>query len=68
MRKNEEDAVRAAMEWKPTGKRTRRRSRKKWMNKVEIHKKIGVQKRKTPVVLIEKWREIAMAANTFKKY
>jgi len=57
MRRNEEETVRAVLEWRPTGKRPRGRPRKRWLDTVEENlKKIRVREWKTIVHNREGWR------------
>jgi len=67
MRRNEEETVRAVLDWKPTGQRPRGWSRKRCMDTVEEDfKKIGVREWRTLVQNREKWRQ--MAAKTHNEY
>lgn len=69
MRRNEEETVRTVLEWIPTEKRPRGRSRKRWLDTVEEDlKKIGVQEWRTLVHNREEWRQIVMAAKTLQEY
>jgi len=69
MRENEEETVRAVLDWKHTGKRPRGRPRKRRMDTVEEDlKKIRVRECRTLVQNKEKWREIMMAAKTLEEY
>lgn len=67
MCRKEEETVRSALEWRPTGKRPRGCPRKIWLVKVENLKKIGVINWRMIVHNREEWRQIVMAAKTLSR-
>ncbi|KAL4132173.1 hypothetical protein QTP88_009380 [Uroleucon formosanum] len=68
-RRSEDDINRVILEWKPTGKRPRRRPRKRWLDGVEkdLHR-MGVQDWKKLAQDRDKWRDLVMAVKTLKDY
>jgi hypothetical protein len=69
MRGNDVKIIKTVMSWKPTGRRPRGRSRKKWMVVVEKElKRIRVNDWRNIIHVREKWREVVMAAKTLVEY
>lgn len=68
MRRGENEAVRVPLEWKPKGKRPRRRPRKRWINVVEEDlKTLGVKDWRGIIQDRGRWRSVVMTAKTLKE-
>jgi len=68
MRRREHEVVRAALEWKPIGKRPRGRPRKRWIDVVEEDLKIlGVENWRETAQDRDRWRSVVMAAKTLRE-
>jgi len=67
-RKSGNETIKAVMEWKPEGKRSRGGPRKRWLDMVEGHlKEIGIKEWKRIVQDHEAWRNAVMAAKTLRE-
>ncbi|KAF0770861.1 Reverse transcriptase domain-containing protein [Aphis craccivora] len=68
LRREENDHVRVAFEWKPKGKRPRGHSRKRWIDGVaEDLKEMGIEDWRVIAQDREKWRDIVVTAKTLRE-
>lgn len=67
MRRSDSEYPKVAVEWKPTGKRPKRRSKKRRMDETkQDSKKIGTPNWKENVQNPEEWKEVLVAAKTLE--
>jgi len=68
LRREENDPIRVAFEWKPVGKRPKGRPRKRWIDRVtEDLNAMGIEDWREIVQDKEKWRNIVVMAKTLRE-
>ncbi|VVC43813.1 HMG-I/HMG-Y, DNA-binding, conserved site [Cinara cedri] len=68
MRRSNSDYLKAAIEWKPTGKRPRGRPKKRWIDGIKQDlEKLGISNWEDKVQNREEWREVSVAAKTLEE-
>lgn len=67
-RRQNNEVVRVALEWKPHGKRPRGRLQKRWINVIEEDLKIiGVEDWRDTAQNRDRWRSVVLAAKTLRE-
>eukprot|EP00102_Acyrthosiphon_pisum_P016377 XP_008187319.1 PREDICTED: uncharacterized protein LOC103310527 [Acyrthosiphon pisum] len=68
MRRSNFDYLKAAAEWKPTGKRPRGRPKKRWIDGIKQDlEKLGISNWEEKVQNREEWRELSVAVKTLEE-
>jgi len=66
-RRRENEIARAALEWKPQGKRPRGRPKRRWIDVVEDLRILGVKDWRETAQDRDRWRSVVMAAKTLRE-